>query len=131
MKTIFYNFKVSFIILLSLFSFSAFAQETTSNKSFEIANKDLKAYVGEYIYDNKAEQGFDITVSLDGEHKLMGQPTNKSQPLSMLSAQAKDKFELTNTGGLIMTFQKDKSDKIISLTITSDGHSFVCIRKEE
>lgn len=131
MKAIFNNSKALFTLLLILFSVNTFAQGTTSNKDHEIADKDLGAYVGEYTFDKVAEQGFDVTILLDGKNKLMAQPTNKSQPLTMLMAKATDKFELMNTGGLIVTFQKDKNGKIISIKISEGGQSFTCMRKEE
>lgn len=131
MKTFFNKSQSLIILLLTLLSYSTFAQGTTSSKDHVIADKDLKAYVGEYAFDKAAAQGFDISVTLSGENKLMAQPSNKSQPLTMLVAKSEDKFELMNTGGLIMTFQKDKKGKIISLKISEGGQSFTCMRKEE
>lgn len=130
MKVILSNSKILFTLLITLISFSAFAQETTTNKQYEISDKALKAYVGEYIYDGKAEQGFDVSVSLSGDSKLMAEPTSKSQPITMLSARAEDKFELQDTDGLMMAFQKDEKGKIVSLTISRGSQTFTCIRKE-
>lgn len=106
-----------------------FAQEATATKDVKISNEELKAFVGEYQYDNKSQQGFDITVSMEGDVKLVAQPTNKSQPLTTLVALAEDKFELTNTGGLIIQFTRNEKKEIISLTISSDGGSFTCLKK--
>ncbi|MBO3698559.1 DUF3471 domain-containing protein [Roseivirga sp. E12] len=120
--------------LFVLIAFTSFAQlataQTTSSDAHKIENKELKAYVGEYIYDNNSEQGFDITVSMDGGAKLMAQPTNKSQPITLLVAFEEDKFDLTNTGGLKMEFKRNDKKEIVSLTIWSDGHSFTCLRKK-
>ncbi len=120
--------------LFILIAFITFAQQakaqTTSSDTYQIENKELKAYVGEYIYDNNAEQGFDITVSMDGDAKLMAQPTNKSQPITLLVAFEEDKFDLTNTGGLKMEFKRNDKKEIVSLTIWSNGHSFTCVRKK-
>lgn len=118
-------------ILIAFVSFTQLAKaQTTSSDAHQIENKELKAYVGEYIFDNNAEQGFDITVSMDGDTKLMAQPTNKSQPMTLLVAFEADKFDLTNTGGLKMEFKRNDKKEIVSLTIWSDGHSFTCMRKK-
>lgn len=118
-------------ILLVLFTLflqqASFAQGKTSTSQFEIKNEDLKAYVGQY----DPESGFfSITVSLDGEDRLMAQPTDKSQPLTLMEALAKDKFELPAAGGIQFTFTRDENDKIISLTFSQNGQSFTAKRKE-
>lgn len=118
-------------LLLVAFGSQLFAQETTSTKDIKISTEDLKTYVGEYLYDNKSEQGFDITVSIEGDVKLMAQPTNKSQPLTTLVAISEDRFELTDTGGLQITFNRNDKKEIISLIISNDGSSFTCLRKKE
>lgn len=130
MKSIIKNSTVAATILFFvLVSFSTYAQNTTSTETYNISKKDLKEYVGEYKYDGKAERGFDITVSLDGESNLMAQPTDKSQPLSLAMALGKDKFELAKTGGLILSFTRSKKGGILSLTISKGDNSFTCLRQ--
>ncbi len=116
------------IMLCTLFiGQQAMAQEKTSSDAHEIANKELKAYLGDY--KKEAGPGFDITISLDGDDRLMAQPSNKSQPNTLLKATAKDKFDLMNTGGLKITFNRE-DDKIVSLTFSQGGQSFTA-KKEE
>ncbi|GAB5523733.1 MAG: hypothetical protein Roseis2KO_16050 [Roseivirga sp.] len=103
------------------------AQAKTSSDAHEIANKELKEYTANYKAD--AGQGFDITISLDGDDRLMAQPTNKSQPNTLLKATAKDKFDLANTGGLKITFNRE-DDKIVSLTFSQGGQSFTAKRED-
>lgn len=105
------------------------AQGKTSTDTHSISNEALREYVGQY--DPEGDQFFSITVSLDGEDRLMAQPTDKSQPLTLLGAQAKDKFDLVGTGGLQITFNRDDDDKIVSLTFSQGGQSFTAKRKDE
>ncbi|MCE7993275.1 MAG: hypothetical protein HEP71_14915 [Roseivirga sp.] len=106
----------------------AMAQGKTSSSDHEISNKELKEYAGNYKAE--ASPGFDITISLDGDDRLMAQPSDKSQPITLLRANAKDKFTLVNTGGLKISFNRE-DDKIISLTFSQGGQSFTAKREEE
>lgn len=119
---------LTFLLSIAI-SKSAFAQGKTSTEANEISNEALKEYLGQYDPGNG--QGFSITVSLDGEDRLMAQPTNKSQPLTLLRAKGKDQFSLVNTGGLEISFTRDENDKVISLTFSSSGQTFTAKRKED
>lgn len=107
----------------------AMAQATTSSDAHTLTNEQLKEFVGQF--DPPTGQFFSITVSLDGEDKLKAQPTDKSQPNTLLVAKAKDKFELLNTGGITFTFTRE-DDKIVSLTFAQGGQSFIAtkVKKE-
>lgn len=116
------------LLLCTLFiGQQAMAQGKTSSDAHELPNKELKTYLGDYKAEGGA--GFDITISLDGDDRLMAQPSNKSQPNTLLKATAKDKFDLVNTGGLKITFNRE-DDKIVSLTFSQGGQSFTA-KKEE
>lgn len=122
------RFSTLLIMLFTLFiGQQAMAQRTTSSDTHEISNKELKEYLGNYKAE--AGPGFDITISLDGDDRLMAQPTNKSQPNTLLRATAKDKFDLVNTGGLVISFNRE-NDKVVSLTFSQGGQSFKA-KKEE
>lgn len=116
------------IMLCTLFmGQQAIAQAKTSSDVHEVSNKELKTYLGDYKAEGGA--GFDITISLDGDDRLMAQPSNKSQPNTLLKATAKDKFDLVNTGGLKITFNREE-DKIVSLTFSQGGQSFTAKRED-
>lgn len=104
------------------------AQSKTSTDAYEISNEDLKEYVGQY--DPDGGQFFSITVSLQGEEKLMAQPTDKRQPLTLLAATAKDKFNLVGPP-IDLTFNRNDDGKIVSVTFSQGGNSFTAKRKEE
>ena len=116
------------LALFAFFSANVMAQGKTSSDAHEISNEDLKTYVGQYNPENG--QFFNITVSMDGEDRLMAQPTDKSEPLTLLRATAKDKFDLVGTP-IRMSFQRDDKDKIISLTLMQGGNSFTAKRVDE
>ena len=101
------------------------AQSKTSSDAYKITNKELKEYVANFKAD--AGPGFDITISLDGDDKLMAQPTDKRQPNTLLVALEKDKFELSNTNGIQIMFNREE-DKIISITFSQGGRSFSATR---
>lgn len=105
----------------------AFAQQKTSNSENPIESKELKQYTGKYDPEGNF---FSITISLDGEDRLMAQPTDKSQPLTLMSFKGKDKFELVGTNGLQISFNRDDKQKIISLTFSEGGRSFTAKRTE-
>lgn len=118
------------IMLCTLFiGQQAMAQGTTSSDAHTLTNEQLKEFVGQF--DPPAGQFFSITVSLDGDDKLMAQPTDKSQPNTLMVAKAEDKFELLNTGGITFTFTRE-NDKIVSLTFAQGGQSFTAtkVKKE-
>ena len=119
---------ILFLALITFFSTNVMAQGKTSSDAHEISNKDLKTYVGQYNPENG--QFFNITVSMDGEDRLMAQPTDKSEPLTLLRATAKDKFDLVGTP-ITMSFERDDKDKIISLTLMQGGRSFTAKRVDE
>ena len=116
------------LLFMGLMAHAAFAQSKTSTDAYEISNEDLKEYVGQY--DPEGGQFFSITISIQGEEKLMAQPTDKRQPLTLLAATAKDKFNLVGPP-INITFNRDDAGKIISLTFAQGGNSFKAIRKEE
>ncbi len=122
------RFSTLLVMLFSLFiGQQAMAQGKTSSDAHKVTNEELKAYLGNYKAE--AGPGFDITISLDGDDRLMAQPTNKSQPNTLLRATAKDKFDLVNTGGLVISFNRE-DDKVVSLTFSQGGQSFSA-KKEE
>lgn len=106
----------------------AMAQGKTSSEAHPVTNKELKEYTGSYVAE--ASHGFNITISLDGEDRLMAQPTDKSQPITLLKANDKDKFSLVNTGGLKISFNRE-DDKVVSLTFSQGGQSFTAKKEEE
>ncbi|MFY0592790.1 DUF3471 domain-containing protein [Roseivirga sp.] len=118
-------------LILTLLGFSAFGQTAAAKAESQKKENELKAYTGTYEFDNEASMGFDIKVWLDDEGTLFAQPSNESQPQAQLSNVSEDKFELLNTGGLIISFKKDEKKKVISLTISEGGQSFTCIKKED
>ncbi len=115
-----------FICMVATISTSSFAQETSTE---EHKKESLKAYVGEYNFDSKADFGFDVTISYDEERGLQAQPTDKSQPLATLMAVEKDQFELLQTGGLFATFKRNDKGEIISLVMSNGDRSFTCVKK--
>lgn len=130
MINLFKQFRICILLGLLIASGNlVMAQGTTSTSEFKISNKALKEYVGQYNFDPKAERGFDITISLDGDDRLMAQPTNKSQPLSLLAALEKDKFEIVNTDGLSVAFNRNDKGKIVSLEFSQGSLSFLALRK--
>lgn len=106
----------------------AMAQGKTSSEAHPVTNKELKEYTGNYVAE--AAPGFNITISLDGDDRLMAQPTDKSQPNTLLKANDKDKFTLVNTGGLKISFNRE-DDKVVSLTFSQGGQSFTAKKEEE
>ena len=116
------------LMVMGTFANVALAQSKTSTAAYELSNEQLKEYVGQY--DPEGDQYFSVTVSLSGEDKLMAQPTDKSQPLTLMAATAKDKFDLVGTP-IQFTFKRNDAGKIISLTFEQGGRSFEAIRKKE
>lgn len=116
------------LCLVAFFSTTTLAQNKTSSTAHEISNEDLKEYVGQY--DPEGGQFFSVTVSLDGDDRLMAQPTDKRQPLTLLSATAKDKFDLVGPP-IQIAFQRDDKGKIISLTLSQGSNSFTALRQED
>ena len=116
------------LALIAFFSTATQAQSKTSSSAHEISNDDLKEYVGQY--DPEGGQFFSVTVSLDGDDRLMAQPTDKSEPLTLLSATEKDKFDLVGPP-IQLAFQRDDKGKIISLTLSQGGNSFTALRVKD
>ena len=121
------------MIMLSLLGISqqAWAQSKTSTEAHSLKNEELKEYLGKYDPDGTEGRAFSITISLDGEDRLMAQPTNKSQPNTLLAAEAKDKFNLVGTGGLQISFTRDENDKIVSLRFSQGSQGFTAKKAEE
>jgi hypothetical protein len=113
------------LLCTCLISQRTLAQDKTSSDAHTVSNEALKEYVGEYNIDGG--QGFNITITLDGDDKLMAQPSNKSQPNTLLKATAADKFDLVNTGGLKIAFNRE-DDKIVSLTFSQGTQAFTAKR---
>ena len=118
------------VLLFSAISNFLAAQGSTSTSAYKISKESLKEYVGQYNFDQKAEMGFDVTVSLDGNTRLMAQPTDKSQPLTLLAALEKDSFELVGTNGLRIAFTRNEKGKIVSLKLYRGDQSFTALRKD-
>ncbi len=116
------------LFFMGLMAHAAFAQSKTSTDAYEISNEDLKEYVGQY--DPEGGQFFSITISLQGEEKLMAQPTDKRNPLTLMAATAKDKFNLVGPP-INMTFNRNDDGKIVSVTFAQGGRSFNAMRKGE
>ncbi len=110
------------ILLLVGLSNNVLAQNKTSSQTFEIKNEDLKEYVGQYNPDDNSYY-FNITISMDGDDRLMAQPTDKSQPNTLMVATEKDYFDLAGTP-LVINFNRDDAGKIESLTFTQGQQSF-------
>lgn len=129
MKTISRLGLILTLLCTCLLSQQALAQSKTSSDAYTISNEALKEYLGEYNIDGG--QGFNITITLDGDDKLMAQPSNKSQPNTLLRATAADKFDLVNTGGLKIAFNRE-DDKIVSLTFSQGMQGFTAkkVKKE-
>ena len=115
---------IAALTLLCL-SNSSFAQSKTSSSAFEITNKDLKEFVGDYKTDDP--NNFNITISMNGEDKLMAQPTDKSEPNTLLVATKKDYFDLAQTP-LKINFNRGENGKIESLTFSQESESFTAKR---
>ena len=118
------------VLLFSAISNFLAAQGSTSTSAYKISKESLKEYVGQYNFDQKAEMGFDVTVSLDGNTRLMAQHTDKSQPLTLLAALEKDSFELVGTNGLRIAFTRNEKGKIVSLKLYRGDQSFTALRKD-
>jgi len=116
------------ITLFCLLATAGMAQTKTSTDAYEISNEDLKEYVGQY--DPEGGQFFSVTVSLDGDDKLKAQPTDKSQPMTLMAATAKDKFDLVGPP-INFTFNRGEDGKIISLTFAQGANAFTAIKKKE
>ena len=112
-------------ITLLFFSNSSFAQTKTSNSAFEISIEDLKEFIGDYKANDL--NYFNITISLNGDEKLMAQPTDKSEPNTLLVATKKDHFELANTP-LKIHFNRNEKEEILSLTFSQGSESFTASR---
>jgi hypothetical protein len=116
---------IAAITILCL-SNSSFAQSQTSSKAFEITNKDLKEFVGDYKTDDP--NYFNITISMNGDDKLMAQPTDKSEPNTLMVTTKKDFFDLANTLIKIHS-NRGENGRIVSLTFSAGGESFDAKRK--
>ena len=116
------------ILFMGLMVNVTLAQSKTSTDAYEISNEDLKEYVGQY--DPEGGQFFSITISIQGEEKLMAQPTDKRQPLTLMAATAKDKFDLVGPP-IDLTFNRNDDGKIVSVTFAQGGNSFTAKRKED
>ncbi|OEK05380.1 DUF3471 domain-containing protein [Roseivirga misakiensis] len=118
-------------LILALLGFSAFGQTTAAKAKEKTNDKALKAYVGAYEFDKNTDMGFDVTVWLEENGNLYAQPSNESQPPAQLIKVSEDKFELANTGGLMMSFERDKKKEVISLRISEADQFFTCIKKKD
>lgn len=91
-------------------------------------SESLKEFVDQY--NKEGNTGFNITVSIKDD-KLYAQPTDKSQPLTEMVLLEKDKYELKNTSGLKVSFNRDDDNKIVSLTFTSNnGMEFTALKEK-
>lgn len=113
------------VLTLLILSNPTFAQNKTSSSAFEISNDDLKEFVGDYKTNDS--NYFNITISMNGDEKLMAQPTDKSQPNTLLVATKKDYFNLANTP-LKIHFNRNEDGKIESLTFSQGSESFTASR---
>ena len=112
-------------IILLFLSNSLLAQNKTSSSAFEISVDGLKEFVGDYK-TNDANY-FNITISMNGDEKLMAQPTDKSEPNTLLVATKKDYFNLANTP-LKIHFNRNEAGEIESLTFSQGSESFTASR---
>lgn len=125
-KTIFNSLLT--LLFLVFIGQQASAQNVTATEAHKLSNDDLKEFLGQF--DPPDGQFFSITISLDGDDRLMAQPTNKSQSMALLKVTDKDTFELVDTGGVSILFNRE-DDKIVSLTLTQSGRSFTAKKVEK
>lgn len=112
-------------IILLFLSSSLLAQNKTSSSAFEISVDGLKEFVGDYKTNDS--NYFNITISMNGDEKLMAQPTDKSEPNTLLVATKKDYFNLANTP-LKIHFNRNEDGEIESLTFSQGSESFTASR---
>jgi uncharacterized protein DUF3471 len=112
-------------VALLCLSNSSFAQSKTSSSAFEINDKALKEYAGDYKTEDS--NYFNITISITDKDKLMAQPTDKSEPITLLVATKKDYFDLAQMPSKIR-FNRAENGTIESLTFSQGSVNFTAKR---
>ena len=122
---------IALTLVFLLIGVSSFAQSATKKEAPKPSVDDLKAYVGEYIYDNNSDFGFDLGITYNKENGLEAEPKDKSQPKTQMKGLKTDTFELVGTNGISVEFNRNKKGEIESLTMSNSRLSFICVKKKK